>query len=647
MPSTSPELRDAALRNRTLHIITFYSFKGGVGRTMALVNAGVELARRGRKVLLVDFDLKAPGLSTYDLLRPEKPSPGIVEYVTEFRHTRRSPLVTDFLYAAKPVGKKGGKLWVMPAGRRGDAEYRRMLNELNWRTLYRDEDGFLLFEDTRLQWEAELHPDYVLIDARTGHTDIEGVCTRQLADAVVVVFYPNEQNLAGLREVCRHIRDEKESGLKKKIKLHFVASNVPDLDDEKGILRSHLREFDSELKMGTFPLVVHRHETLRMLDQPIFVEQRPHSRLAREYRSLVSALQIENLADRGGALLFLREVKKKQSRLLDFDKYDVGVWTGHVTPGVGRHLNQITGQFWDDAKLLFCVGKYLLEYKEPWMALKRFDRVLELKPDSGAALLNRAFCQRLLRKDEATVEDLLHYLRDHGNHMPDDRIRSKRKKYKNEAAILELLSISPKDFLKVLDLPPVKVITWGEDSHSGLWLLATIGLRLIQPRLWDHAIECLEHRKIKKVIESGNQLEPTWKPFHAFLLAVAHWGKAGQPERRLCEQALRAYEEIMPHNLDYSDEDPYTRFKFYGSLYQDLSLLYCGVGDRRNAEDALNKALHELGKAGEAGDLEYDLGVSSWTFQETTVSEYRNDCEQLRHMISGDPIRPAFLGPPG
>ena len=94
-------------RKRTLYIITFYSFKGGVGRTMALVNTGAELARRGRKVLLVDFDLEAPGLSTYDLLRPEKPHPGIVEYVTEFRRTRHSPLVTDFIYPAKTGRQEG------------------------------------------------------------------------------------------------------------------------------------------------------------------------------------------------------------------------------------------------------------------------------------------------------------------------------------------------------------------------------------------------------------------------------------------------------------------------------------------------------------------------------------------------------------
>jgi MinD-like ATPase involved in chromosome partitioning or flagellar assembly len=46
-------------------IVTFYSFKGGVGRTMALANIAVILVQRGIKVLAIDWDLEAPGLERY------------------------------------------------------------------------------------------------------------------------------------------------------------------------------------------------------------------------------------------------------------------------------------------------------------------------------------------------------------------------------------------------------------------------------------------------------------------------------------------------------------------------------------------------------------------------------------------------------
>src|SRR5262245_12996213 len=46
-------------------IVTFYSYKGGVGRSFALANVTVILARWRFKVLCIDWDIEAPGLSYY------------------------------------------------------------------------------------------------------------------------------------------------------------------------------------------------------------------------------------------------------------------------------------------------------------------------------------------------------------------------------------------------------------------------------------------------------------------------------------------------------------------------------------------------------------------------------------------------------
>jgi MinD-like ATPase involved in chromosome partitioning or flagellar assembly len=43
-------------------IVTFYSFKGGVGRSMAMANVGQILADLGYRVILCDWDVEAPGL---------------------------------------------------------------------------------------------------------------------------------------------------------------------------------------------------------------------------------------------------------------------------------------------------------------------------------------------------------------------------------------------------------------------------------------------------------------------------------------------------------------------------------------------------------------------------------------------------------
>ena len=91
-------------------------------------------------------------------------------------------------------------------------------------------------EDLKAQWRATISPDYVLIDSRTGHTDVGGICTRQLPDSVVVLFFPNDQNLRGIESVVRDIRNEALPPRRKEITVHLVAANVPDLDDEERIL---------------------------------------------------------------------------------------------------------------------------------------------------------------------------------------------------------------------------------------------------------------------------------------------------------------------------------------------------------------------------------------------------------------------------
>ena len=101
------------------------------------------------------------------------------------------------------------------------------------------------------------------------------------------MFTPNEQNLAGLENVCRDIRREETEGLKKKIRLHFVAANVPDLDDEKRILRRQMRLSEKRLGFKKLSGEIRQYENLNLLDQSIFTLDRPHTRLARSYRRLL------------------------------------------------------------------------------------------------------------------------------------------------------------------------------------------------------------------------------------------------------------------------------------------------------------------------------------------------------------------------
>src|SRR5262245_42486029 len=68
-------------------IVTFYSYKGGTGRTMALANIAWILATNGKRVLVIDWDLEAPGLHRYlhPFLEDKEltSTPGLIDYFVD------------------------------------------------------------------------------------------------------------------------------------------------------------------------------------------------------------------------------------------------------------------------------------------------------------------------------------------------------------------------------------------------------------------------------------------------------------------------------------------------------------------------------------------------------------------------------------
>lgn len=260
---------------------------------MALVNTAAALALRGRRVLVVDFDLEAPGLDSFKVLKSNGQVPGIIDFVNKYLKTGKVPNVENYVREYPDIGEHGGRLMLMPSG--SSKAYAKIFNQIDWDSLYRRHDGYLLFEDLKLQWERVIKPDYVLIDSQTGYTDVSGICTRQLPNAVVALYFPNDQNLRGLINVVKDIRNEKHRSRGKNIELHFVMSNVPDLDDEDQIIADKIKKFRNSLKLPQEPMIIHHYSSLSLLNQAVFVIDRPNSRLAKEYNDLVQEILVRNI----------------------------------------------------------------------------------------------------------------------------------------------------------------------------------------------------------------------------------------------------------------------------------------------------------------------------------------------------------------
>lgn len=186
--------------------ITFYSYKGGVGRTMTLANVACLLARWGRKVLCIDWYLEAPGLDLYlrNWLRApaetDGPASGLLETLIHYRDAGGDLPWSDHLTAVD-IGD-GVTFDLLAAGGRS-ADYERRLHGIDWSALYAEHDFGNALERARDAWMDAY--DFILIDSRTGISDIGGICTVQLPDILVLLGTANRQNLDGLTRVLSQV----------------------------------------------------------------------------------------------------------------------------------------------------------------------------------------------------------------------------------------------------------------------------------------------------------------------------------------------------------------------------------------------------------------------------------------------------------
>jgi len=208
-------------------IITFYSYKGGTGRSMALANVAWILASNRKRVLLIDWDLEAPGLQRYfhPFLSDKslKASEGLIDFVVDFayeavtREPRSEPdwyvPYANILRYARSLNAQfpaPGTIDFIPAGRQGP-DYAARVNSFNWDNFYKHLGGGIFLEAAKKSMAGY---DYVLIDSRTGVSDTSGICTVQMPDRLVVCFTLNSQSIEGAAAVAEsaHRQRQKPDG---------------------------------------------------------------------------------------------------------------------------------------------------------------------------------------------------------------------------------------------------------------------------------------------------------------------------------------------------------------------------------------------------------------------------------------------------
>ncbi|GAA4171907.1 KGGVGR-motif variant AAA ATPase [Sphingobacterium ginsenosidimutans] len=214
--------------------ITFYSYKGGVGRSLALSNIAIKLSQLKKKVFVIDFDLEAPGLQfKFDedySLNSNDSNKGLVDYIHSFANENILPEnLATYTCKLKAKNINDNNIDFLSAGNFENDEYWRKLATMKWSQLFysRNSHGIRFFLDLKAKIEKDFAPDYLLIDSRTGITDISGITLKIFADEIVLLAVNNTENLFGTKKIITSLTSPKNELLNHNPKIHFILTRLP------------------------------------------------------------------------------------------------------------------------------------------------------------------------------------------------------------------------------------------------------------------------------------------------------------------------------------------------------------------------------------------------------------------------------------
>ncbi len=190
------------------NVLTFFSYKGGVGRTTSLALTATYLARQGKKVFVIDCDFEAPGLiNFFNSSQADNCKNGLVEYLND-RSFLEECNIQDYVYDIEKGYSGSGTINLMPAGNilHGNEDLLNYLEglakiDLQGEGLVKILDG--LIKDINEKYS----PDLILIDSRTGFNNTFGALA-QISKTVVVLAGDDAQNQPGIEYVTKTLNSK-------------------------------------------------------------------------------------------------------------------------------------------------------------------------------------------------------------------------------------------------------------------------------------------------------------------------------------------------------------------------------------------------------------------------------------------------------
>lgn len=189
-------------------VVSFYSCKGGVGRSTALAIAAAGLAEKGLDILIVDLDIEAPGLGALLLEEEERPEFGAIDYLVE---NDISGVTDEFARAciapSSLIVGRSGSVDVLPAvGSKGASFPQNVIAKLG-RALLDGPEAPLVDQIRSLVSDvaATRRYDAIFVDVRAGLSESSAAALLSLGGDMLLFGVDTPQTFESYRYLFAHL----------------------------------------------------------------------------------------------------------------------------------------------------------------------------------------------------------------------------------------------------------------------------------------------------------------------------------------------------------------------------------------------------------------------------------------------------------
>jgi len=167
-------------------IVSIHSFRGGTGKSNITANVAAQVARRGRRVGVIDTDIQSPGIHVIFGMDEERIDKALNDYLWGRCTIEETAYQVGAQIGGEQIVSQGGEVYLIPSSLRA-GEIARVLREgydvglLN--------DGFRALID-------KLDLDYLFIDTHPGLNE-ETLLSIAISDQLIIILRPDQQDFQG------------------------------------------------------------------------------------------------------------------------------------------------------------------------------------------------------------------------------------------------------------------------------------------------------------------------------------------------------------------------------------------------------------------------------------------------------------------